>query len=286
MEGKDLNVSTHFGSNCEQVENRIGEDNEMASSREIVSHDLNSSTPEPPNPFNDASNISLPTNNNVPSVSLSRSIQTRIASDSPNTSTTKTRINQPQSLFIQALTKLNEDSVKFTVINIIKTQQEMAKMALNDDQHTLSAPDSLMSAPPSYSFVLRQIAARPRTRFMGTFIPSPSFIQHTPPPNYASAFDVYVDNPMPRPSRIYNFGFSPMFVSCPECGYTGMSIAISQITMSTHMCAFILCLFCCWICVPLPYVMRSCKHVNHFCANCRHHLGRYCPTNPESCTHS
>ncbi|XP_032528391.2 uncharacterized protein LOC116778485 [Danaus plexippus] len=188
--------------------------------------------------------------------------------------------SQPQSLFLQALAKLNTSSISLAFKNIDDKLRFNNDSALNKE---LSPPDSLTSAPPSYSFVLRQMAARRRPRLMGTFYPSPSFVQHTPPPNYATAFDIYVDNPITQPPpRIYNFGFTPMPIVCPQCGHTGMTVVTCKITLCTHLCAMSLCLMCCWICAPLPYVLRSCKDVYHYCRNCRSYLGMYCPTSPDS----
>ncbi|XP_038220336.1 uncharacterized protein LOC119838461 [Zerene cesonia] len=190
--------------------------------------------------------------------------------------------NQPQTLFLLALAKLNESSISLTMTNNL---HNMSSLLNNQKGYLpeLSPPDSLTSAPPSYSFVLRQMTARRRPRLMGTFIPSPSFVQHSPPPNYAAAFDIYVDNAIPPPTtRVYNFGFTPMPVICTECGYTGMTMVRAKVTLCTHLCAFTLCIFCCWLCAPLPYVLRSCKDVYHYCRNCRNYLGRYCPTNPEN----
>lgn len=186
--------------------------------------------------------------------------------------------NCPQTLFVQALSKLNESSLNFSLLNYL--QSNLVKTNWKDGD--ITPPDSLTSAPPSYSFVLRQIAARRRPRLMGTFIPSPSFVQHTPPPTYATAFDIYIDPGPPPQPRVYTYGFTSMPVVCPECGYSGMTITTCKITLCTHLCAFILCLFCCWICAPLPYVLRSCKDVYHYCRNCRNFMGMYCPTNPES----
>lgn len=185
---------------------------------------------------------------------------------------------QPPTLFILALAKLTEANISLAVI------KKLMSKPLGKESGELSPPDSLTSAPPSYSFVLRQMAARRRPRLMGTFIPSPSFVQHTPPPNYATAFDIYVDNTVPPPPRVYHFGFASMPAVCHECGYTGMTVVTSKITVCTHMCAFLLCLFCCWICVPLPYILRSCKDVYHHCRACRSYLGMYCPTNPDNTT--
>lgn len=188
--------------------------------------------------------------------------------------------SQPPTLFIQALSKLNESSLSLAVINTLKASP-LRDGQLNSGE--ITPPDSLTSAPPSYSFVLRQMAARRRPRLMGTFIPSPSFVQHTPPPNYATAFDIYVDNPAPPPpARVYNFGFTSTLTVCPECGYAGMTVVTTKITLCTHMSAFLLCVFCCWICVPLPYILRSCKDVYHHCRGCRNFLGMYCPTNPDN----
>ncbi|XP_045783336.1 uncharacterized protein LOC123879585 [Maniola jurtina] len=189
--------------------------------------------------------------------------------------------NAPLPLFLQALAKLNESSLSLVMADKRINNPQLWFNTRNYSE--ITPPDSLISAPPSYSFVLRQMAVRRRPRLMGTFIPSPSYIQHTPPPNYATAFDIYVDNPLPPPpARVYNFGFTPMAIVCPECGYTGMTVVASKITLCTHLCACILCLLCCWICAPLPYLLRSCKDVYHYCRNCRNFLGMYCPTNPES----
>lgn len=204
----------------------------------------------------------------------------------------------PQSLFLQALTKLTErtpvilnlDSMQNPTQLIVNNLEKNTRSKVTKDNVTetltpdLSAPSSLTSAPPSYSFVLRQMNARRRPRFMGTFIPSPSFIQHTPPPNYAQAFDIYVDNPLPQaqPPRTFNFGFHPMVAMCPECGYTGVTTVNSKVTFCTHFCALTLCLFSSWLCVPLPYILSSCKNVYHYCGNCRYYLGVYYPTNPHA----
>ncbi|CAH0688034.1 unnamed protein product [Chilo suppressalis] len=210
--------------------------------------------------------------------------QIRIPSDLPS-ATSFTRTGQPQSLFLQALSKLNETSLSKELAKQLNIQQitDNTGRTINIiGKKELSTPDSLTSAPPSYSFVLRQMALRRRPRIIGTFVPSPSFVQHTPPPNYAAAFDIYVDTPIPPAPRAYNFGFVSMPVICPECGYAGMTMVISKITICTHLCAVILCLLCCWVCAPLPYILRSCKDVYHYCRNCRNFLGIYRPTNPEN----
>lgn len=205
----------------------------------------------------------------------------RIISNLPSpTSLIYPPTNQPQTLFLQALAKLNESSINLAMADKRISNPQFWFNSANYSE--ITPPDSLTSAPPSYSFVLRQMAVRRRPRLMGTFIPSPSFVQHTPPPNYATAFDIYLDNRLPPPPRVYNFGFTPMTIVCPECGYTGMTVVASKITLCTHLCAVILCLLCCWICAPLPYVLRSCKDVYHYCRNCRNLLGMYCPTNAES----
>ncbi|XP_050556924.1 uncharacterized protein LOC118281113 [Spodoptera frugiperda] len=194
---------------------------------------------------------------------------------------------QPQTLFLQALSKLKESSLTLSVLSNLRLLQPTANgskvINLGLNSGDITPPDSLTSAPPSYSFVLRQMAIRRRPRFMGTFFPSPSFVLHTPPPTYTTAFDVYIEPALPPPpSRVYTFGYTSMPMVCPECGYTGMTVITSRITICTHLCAFLLCLLCCWICAPLPYILKSCKDVYHYCRNCRSFLGMYCPTNPES----
>lgn len=194
---------------------------------------------------------------------------------------------QPKSLFLLTLAKLNESSISLAITNnsqisnLLNNSLKFGNVVSNIQEP--SPPASLTSAPPSYSFVLRQMNARRRPRLMGTFVPSPSFVTHPPPPNYAAAFDIYLDNALPPP-RVYHFGFTPTSVICTQCGYTGMTMVRTKVTLCTHMCAFVLCIFCCWICAPLPYVLRSCKDVYHYCRNCRNCLGMYCPTNPENNT--
>ncbi|XP_047522285.1 uncharacterized protein LOC125061113 [Pieris napi] len=200
--------------------------------------------------------------------------------------TPETISNQPQTLFLLTLAKLNESSISLAFVNNRKISDLLSNTLKKENQSNLpelTPPDSITSAPPSYSFVLRQINARRRPRLMGTFIPSPSFITHPPPPNYAAAFDIYMDSTLPTPTtRVYHFGFTSMPVICTECGYTGMTMVRTKVTLCTHLCAFVLCIFCCWICAPLPYVLRSCKDVYHYCRNCRNYLGMYCPTNPDN----
>ncbi|XP_059050327.1 uncharacterized protein LOC131845300 [Achroia grisella] len=178
---------------------------------------------------------------------------------------------QPQSLFLQALSKLNESSTNVSVLKLDnrKTTNEIDlstnQRVIEDNSKSpeLSPPDSLCSAPPSYSFVLRQMTIRRRPRIISTFIPSSSFVHHTPPPHYAASFDIFLDTiPIPAP-RVHHFGFTPMPALCPVCGYTGMTVVTTKITLCTHFCAIILCLLCCWICAPLPYILRSCKNVSH-----------------------
>lgn len=216
-------------------------------------------------------------------VIVQQPLKSRVYSDLP--SPASVIHGQPQTLFVQALAKLNENSLSMAVMNHYRSIQLGAPNASSPTiiKTEISPPDSLSSAPPSYSFVLRQMAVRRRPRIVGTFIPSPSFIQHTPPPNYTAAFDIYVENPLPPPpTRVYHFGFTSMPVVCPDCGYAGMSLVHSKVTLCTHLCAIMLCILCCWVCAPLPYMLRSCKDVYHYCRNCRHLLGMYCPTSPEN----
>ncbi|XP_063544931.1 uncharacterized protein LOC134753098 [Cydia strobilella] len=241
--------------------------------------------------------ISAPPSVVIPGTHASRrcalKIQSPISSQplkSLNSATIRQAENVPQSLFIQALSRLtNSDTLNISVLSNMMAKSQYSVFGQNVKQNNagprpgdLSPPDSLTSAPPSYSYVLRQMAVRRRPRLMGTFIPSPSFVPHCPPPNYNAAFDIYVDNAMPPPPRLRHLGFGPCPIVCPECGYSGMSVVVSKITMCTHLCAIVLCLFCCWVCAPLPYLMSSCKDVYHYCSSCRYFLGMYCPTNTYS----
>ncbi|XP_026486523.1 uncharacterized protein LOC113393713 [Vanessa tameamea] len=281
--------STNAGTQGLQVDKEI--DVASVSSKEIISQrlDVGTANTDSNNYNNDLIFNSSKTSN--PFVLFTKSMTNqplRISSNLPSPiSLNNPETIQPLTLFLQALAKLNESSISLAIQNNIlpksNSDHTSANKVIDMNSIELTPPDSLTNAPPSYSFVLRQMAARRRRRLMGTFIPSPSFVQHTPPPNYATAFDIYVDSPLPPPpSRNYNFGFTPIPIVCPECGYAGFSIVASKITLCTHLCAIVLCLLCCWICAPLPYVLRSCKDVYHYCRNCRYYLGMYCPTNTES----
>lgn len=261
-------------------------------SREVANSTYNLSTSTTPDDTKAASIYSFNyiSESNLISQSssqLNKSFQEVVTSKPLNILHTSTSgYNYPQSLFLQALSKLNENTLSCVTSQLkLNTVRPNQGSSINNDSKNIAItpPDSLTSAPPSYSFVLRQMAAR-RPRLMGTFIPSPSFVQHTPPPNYATAFDIYVDNPIapPPPTRVYVFGFVSMPVACQECGYVGMTRIRSKITLCTHICSLILCLLCCWVCAPLPYIMRSCKDVYHYCGNCSRFLGRYCPSNPDN----
>ncbi|CAH2083460.1 unnamed protein product [Euphydryas editha] len=260
-------------------------------SKEIISQRLDINTnPDSMYNNNDKDIKSTSTKSSIPLLLFARSTQQPLRISSNLSSPTSVNIpetTQPLTLFLQALAKLSESSLSLAVRNNLLPEYSLGiknnNKIIDMNSIELSPPDSLTSAPPSYSFVLRQMAARRRRRLMGTFIPSPSFVQHTPPPNYAAAFDIYVDSPLPAPpTRNYNFGFTPIPIVCPECGYAGISMVASKITLCTHLCAIVLCLLCCWICAPLPYVLRSCKDVYHYCRNCRSYLGMYCPTNPDA----
>lgn len=276
--------------NTQDVPTNKETDTASVISKEIISQRLDIT-----NPDETCNNNDLKLNSgksSLPLLIFKRPIQQplQISSSLPSPASVNIlETTQPLTLFLQALAKLSESSTSLALKNLLPEYNlgiTNDNKRINMNAIELSPPDSLTSAPPSYSFVLRQMAARRRRRLMGTFIPSPSFVQHTPPPNYAAAFDIYVDSPIPAlPARNYNFGFTPIPIVCPECGYAGISVVASKITLCTHLCAIILCLLCCWICAPLPYVLRSCKDVYHYCRNCRNYLGMYCPTNPEaSCT--
>lgn len=203
-----------------------------------------------------------------------------------NTESLFSDATSPPSLFLQALSKINQSTLSVNLLqqlqDIMKNSYDIRNRNLLATDMDISAPSSITeSAPPSYSFVLRQNSRRPQ--LMGTFFPSPSFIPLTPPPNYAAAFDIYMDNstPPPRP-RAINYGFTPMPVVCPICGVAGISVTHCKITLCTHLCAVMMCFFCCWLCAPLPYLLSSCKDVYHYCSNCRNYLGMYCPTNPDA----
>ena len=89
--------------------------------------------------------------------------------------------SKPTSLFLLAKSKLNESSSGLALVPFkLRSSSHNLSKICHIESGSITPPDSLTSAPPTYSFVLRQMAIRRRPRFMGTFFPSPSFVSRAP----------------------------------------------------------------------------------------------------------
>ncbi|KAG5674857.1 hypothetical protein PVAND_004802 [Polypedilum vanderplanki] len=63
---------------------------------------------------------------------------------------------------------------------------------------------------------------------------------------------------------------------CPHCSRNGKTFTTHNTTWKTHLFALILCVACCWCCVPLPYMTNnSTKIINHFCEHCQRYIGSF-----------
>ncbi|XP_059612796.1 lipopolysaccharide-induced tumor necrosis factor-alpha factor homolog [Phlebotomus argentipes] len=103
-----------------------------------------------------------------------------------------------------------------------------------------------------------------------------------PPPQY----------PMPQPEMQYapppivtqptttiimppQVGPDPTMITCPSCHSTVVTRMEYEPNTRTHICALLLCVFCCWPCVCVPYCVDSCQSGNHYCPSCGAYVGTY-----------
>ncbi|XP_055591747.1 lipopolysaccharide-induced tumor necrosis factor-alpha factor homolog [Uranotaenia lowii] len=72
-----------------------------------------------------------------------------------------------------------------------------------------------------------------------------------------------------------NVGPDPASISCPSCNKHIITRLDYETSTKTHIMAGLLCLFICWPCFWIPYVVDSCKNANHYCPNCGAYIGTY-----------
>ncbi|XP_055547601.1 lipopolysaccharide-induced tumor necrosis factor-alpha factor homolog [Wyeomyia smithii] len=89
------------------------------------------------------------------------------------------------------------------------------------------------------------------------------------PPNYAQP--TYVHTIVTAPQ----VGPDPASISCPSCQKHVITRLDYESSTKTHIMAGLLCLFICWPCFWIPYVIDSCKNANHYCPNCGAYIGTY-----------
>lgn len=70
-------------------------------------------------------------------------------------------------------------------------------------------------------------------------------------------------------------GPDPASITCPSCQKHIVTRLDYETSTKTHIFAGLLCLFICWPCFWIPYVIDSCKNANHYCPNCGAYIGTY-----------
>ncbi|XP_017776192.1 PREDICTED: lipopolysaccharide-induced tumor necrosis factor-alpha factor homolog isoform X2 [Nicrophorus vespilloides] len=140
-----------------------------------------------------------------------------------------------------------------------------------------SAPP-VQGAPPTYSAILRigpadtcsrRLGRRPEIRMQ----PSPPFIAPIPPPSYAEAQGLCLNQNYEDSA----WGPEPVTVFCPTCNNFVITNVRTRRSNVTHFSALALCICGCWPCCLLPYCMKSCKTTYHECPLCVTVIGIYNP---------
>ncbi|BFG06380.1 lipopolysaccharide-induced tumor necrosis factor-alpha factor homolog [Drosophila madeirensis] len=90
---------------------------------------------------------------------------------------------------------------------------------------------------------------------------------------------VHSGGPLPTSVLVINAEAQPklgpvaQILCCPHCRRTMESRLEPRVTKHTHAFAFALCLTGLICLVPLPYCLKSCQSVDHYCSQCNRFLG-------------
>jgi lipopolysaccharide-induced tumor necrosis factor-alpha factor len=75
---------------------------------------------------------------------------------------------------------------------------------------------------------------------------------------------------------IASLGPYPIQMQCSKCRAEIMTTTKSSTGLLTWILAGGLCLIGCWVgCCLIPFCIDGCQDVDHFCPNCRAHIGTY-----------
>ncbi|XP_058818606.1 lipopolysaccharide-induced tumor necrosis factor-alpha factor homolog [Topomyia yanbarensis] len=102
-----------------------------------------------------------------------------------------------------------------------------------------------------------------------------------PPPPYDANANMIPPNLQGQPTYVHTIvtapqvGPDPASISCPSCQKHVITRLDYETSTKTHIMAGLLCLFICWPCFWIPYVIDSCKNANHYCPNCGAYIGTY-----------
>uniref|UniRef100_U5EHN6 Putative membrane-associated motif in lps-induced tumor necrosis factor alpha factor n=1 Tax=Corethrella appendiculata TaxID=1370023 RepID=U5EHN6_9DIPT len=112
--------------------------------------------------------------------------------------------------------------------------------------------------------------------------PMQAHVYPPPPPPYDTnenlvSQPVYTQQPQLVQTIITapHVGPDPSAVVCPSCHKQIVTRIDHEVSTKTHIIAGILCLFVCWPCFWIPYVVDSCKNANHYCPSCGAFIGSY-----------
>ncbi|EDO63389.1 lipopolysaccharide-induced tumor necrosis factor-alpha factor-like [Anopheles arabiensis] len=109
---------------------------------------------------------------------------------------------------------------------------------------------------------------------------APNYAHPPPPPPYDANSNVIP--PAQTAATTYvqvvtrpQVGPDPASMVCPSCTKHVITRLDYETSTKTHIAAGLLCLFICWPCFWIPYVIDSCKNANHYCPNCGAYIGTY-----------
>ncbi|KAJ6643349.1 Lipopolysaccharide-induced tumor necrosis factor-alpha factor like [Pseudolycoriella hygida] len=110
-------------------------------------------------------------------------------------------------------------------------------------------------------------------------VPPFQYHHHQPHQPHQQSFPMQPQMPPPEPvvSVIVapQVGPDPQMITCPSCRSSVITRIEYEPTTKTHIIAGLLCVFCCWCCVCVPYCVDSCKNGNHYCPSCGAYIGTY-----------
>lgn len=135
--------------------------------------------------------------------------------------------------------------------------------------------------------IQHQFQPQPPPGGVGAGYPHPpvnhSYAHPPPPPPYdANANMLPPGGHGPHPTTYVHtivtapqVGPDPASISCPSCQKHVITRMDYETSTKTHIMAGLLCLFICWPCFWIPYVVDTCKNANHYCPNCGAYIGTY-----------
>ncbi|EDW02648.1 lipopolysaccharide-induced tumor necrosis factor-alpha factor homolog [Drosophila grimshawi] len=69
-------------------------------------------------------------------------------------------------------------------------------------------------------------------------------------------------------------GRTPQLIKCSNCHNLMQTRLERRANKNTHILALLLCLTGLWCFMPLPYCLKSCRSLDHYCSCCNQYLGK------------